>query len=98
MVLKVGVYRARLFTQLEPLGVFTIWYNRQPGWRGGGMVTQKSAKLFKPVRFRSVPPSARMAELVDARDLKSLDQKSCGFDSRSAHQLKYDSGESYFSW
>ena len=26
-----------------------------------------------------------MAELVDARDLKSLDQKSCGFDSRSAH-------------
>ena len=27
-----------------------------------------------------------MAELVDARDLKSLDQKSCGFDSRLAHQ------------
>lgn len=26
-----------------------------------------------------------MAELVDARDLKSLDQKSCGFDSRLAH-------------
>ena len=29
---------------------------------------------------------ARVAELVDARDLKSLDQKSCGFDSRLAHQ------------
>ena len=28
---------------------------------------------------------ARVAELVDARDLKSLDQKSCGFDSRLAH-------------
>ena len=30
---------------------------------------------------------ARVAELVDARDLKSLDQKSCGFDSRLAHQI-----------
>lgn len=29
---------------------------------------------------------ARVAKLVDARDLKSLDQKSCGFDSRLAHQ------------
>ena len=28
---------------------------------------------------------ARVAELVDARDLKSLVQKTCGFDSRLAH-------------
>ena len=27
-----------------------------------------------------------MAELVDARDLKSLVQKTCGFDSRSARE------------
>ena len=33
---------------------------------------------------------ARVAELVDARDLKSLDQKSCGFDSRLAHQIAGD--------
>ena len=30
---------------------------------------------------------ARVAELVDARDLKSLVQKTCGFDSRLAHQI-----------
>ena len=30
---------------------------------------------------------ARVAELVDARDLKSLGQKPCGFDSRLAHQI-----------
>ena|GEM_PF-4612945 len=34
---------------------------------------------------------ARMAELVDARDLKSLVQKTCGFDSRSAHQTDKNS-------
>ena len=34
---------------------------------------------------------ARVAELVDARDLKSLDQKSCGFDSRLAHHNRYKS-------
>ena len=28
---------------------------------------------------------ARVAELVDARDLKSLVQKTCGFDSRLAN-------------
>ena len=31
---------------------------------------------------------ARVAELVDARDLKSLVQKTCGFDSRLAHQIR----------
>lgn len=32
---------------------------------------------------------ARMAELVDARDLKSLDPKrSCEFKSRSGHHIK----------
>ena len=36
-------------------------------------------------RHRHTWEYARVAELVDARDLKSLDQKSCGFDSRLAH-------------
>lgn len=31
---------------------------------------------------------ARVLELVDKRDLKSLAQKACGFDSRSAHQAE----------
>ena|GEM_PF-4929760 len=42
-------------------------------WRVGGAVTQRSAKPFRRVRLPYVPPYARMAELVDARDLKSLD-------------------------
>lgn len=43
------------------------------GWRGGGVVTQRSAKPCTRVRIPSVPPDyARMVELVDTRDLKSL--------------------------
>lgn len=41
---------------------------------------------------------ARMAELVDARDLKSLVQKTCGFDSRSAHQFKTEPFGSVLNW
>ena len=69
---------------------FVIIYDE---WRVGGAVTRRSAKPFRRVRLSYVPPwynsdtlHARMAELVDARDLKSLVQKTCGFDSRSAHQ------------
>jgi len=36
-------------------------------------------------------------ELVDKRDLKSLGQKPCGFDSRSAHQRKCRGLSSVFS-
>ena len=38
------------------------------------------------VAMPKVQLHARVAELVDARDLKSLGQKPCGFDSRLAHQ------------
>ena len=37
--------------------------------------------------YTKVRLHARVAELVDARDLKSLGQKPCGFDSRLAHQI-----------
>ena len=48
---------------------------------GGRVVMQRIANPCTPVRFRPRPPSlcflslARMAKLVDARDLKSLDRK-----------------------
>jgi hypothetical protein len=49
-------------------------------WLGGRVAMQRTATPFTPVRFRPQPPystnahplNARMAKLVDARDLKSL--------------------------
>jgi hypothetical protein len=47
-------------------------------WLGGRVVMQRPAKPWTPVRFRPQPVlmpvsrNARVAELVDARDLKSL--------------------------
>ena len=53
-------------------------------WLGGRVVMQRPAKPWTPVRFRPQPPrfqdlkkalnkrKARVAKLVDARDLKSL--------------------------
>lgn len=41
-------------------------------WRVGGAVTQRSAKPRRWVQLPYVPPYARVVELVDTRDLKSL--------------------------
>ena len=43
-------------------------------WLGGRVVMQRIANPWTPVRFRPQPPTyAQVAELVDARDLKSLE-------------------------
>lgn len=47
-------------------------------------MSTNDTKLQKYIAFIKY---ARVLELVDKRDLKSLAQKACGFDSRSAHQL-----------
>ena len=56
-------------------------------WLDGRVVMQRPAKPFTPVRFRLQPPlkkkynivslqNARVVELVDTRDLKSLARNS----------------------
>ena len=43
-------------------------------WLGGRVVMQRIANPCTPVRFRPQPPCvARVVELVDTRDLKSLE-------------------------
>ncbi|SVC67041.1 uncharacterized protein METZ01_LOCUS319895, partial [marine metagenome] len=45
-------------------------------WQGGRVVMQRPAKPWTSVRFRSLPRfKARVAELVDATDLKSVVRK-----------------------
>ena len=51
-------------------------------WLDGRVVMQRPAKPWTPVRLRLQPSLARVAEQVDARDLKSLERwLSCRFDS-----------------
>ena len=45
-----------------------------PIWLDGRVVMQRPAKPCTPVRFRLQPPDfAQVVELVDTRDLKSLE-------------------------
>ena len=82
---KVGVASSNLVSRSSPhrgkpcFPCFYLHYLRI--FRlGGRVVMQRPAKPCTPVRFRPQPPyatrlSARVAKLVDARDLKSLDRK-----------------------
>ena len=76
-----------------PIFLFVVLSTVTP-WLGGRVVMQRPAKPCTPVRFRPQPPYskiARVAKLVDARDLKSLGWKRpCRFDSGPGHHLFFD--------
>ncbi len=77
--MSIGIKRPDGYVQKKP--VYRIYLDSSVfGRRRGGVVTQRSAKPFTPVQFRSAPPDsqgewnkfARVVELVYTRDLKSL--------------------------